>query len=750
MLALLCDTESSASKILSSHSVSLAASRALISERLGVGDKTRLSPEDMTPRVRTIIEGSARCAEESQKKLIGTEHILFALLSESDCTACRIISSQGASVSEIHRDILSRRESAERERKKENKKDTVSPLKKYGTDLTAAAREGELSPLIGREAELERMIHILSRKTKNNPCLIGDPGVGKTAIVEGLASRINEGSVPQSILGKSLIKLDLTAMLAGAKYRGEFEDRMKTVLDTARGNRDLIFFIDELHTIIGAGGAEGAIDAANIIKPALARGELRLIGATTTDEYQKHIEHDPALERRFQPLEIREPSKEKTLEILKGLRESYEKHHGVTIEEGALYAAIELSERYITDRFLPDKAIDLIDETAAGVSLSSSGGGVTEKDKLSADKERAILEGRLEDAALIFEREKAEAKKNEAEPPTHLKTVSAEDVSRTLSLVFGIPVLRESEESSLLSSLEERLLGEIIGQDDAVKALALAVKRGRAGLREENRPVGSFIFSGPPGTGKTALARALALAVYSDKDSFIRLDMSEYSESHSVSRLIGAPPGYVGYGDGGILTDKIRKRPYSVVLFDELEKAHPDVSAILLQILEDGVLTDSRGRLCSFKSAIVIMTTNAAIGKSKGSPGFALSASGSTVSSGRWSAAFSPELLDRIDEVIVFKDLSPSALVRITEKELQKAVKRAEKAGITLITDDSLAGHISELAREGEGARPIRRAVIRFLEDPLASMIIESRISNGDTVRVGWDEERKLCAFSKI
>jgi len=678
--------------------------------------------------------------------------------------AARILSDFGADFKKLRSQVLNilKEEGAENHQATAKKGGTSTPvLDQYGTDLTYLASEGQLDPVIGREKEIERVIQILSRRTKNNPVLIGEAGVGKTAVAEGLAQRIQEGNVPELLKDKKIVTLDMPGMLAGAKYRGEFEERLKNVMSEIKKNKDIILFIDEMHTIIGAGAAEGAIDASNILKPALARGEIQAIGATTIDEYRKHVEKDPALERRFQPVNVGEPSKEETVQILFGLRDRYEAHHKVRITDGALRAAVELSDRYITDRYLPDKAIDLIDEAASRVRLQAFTAPPDLKEMesrledLHKEKEEAVMNQNYEKAAQIRDEEQKlknqleEMKSNWAKKSTvNTETVKEEEIAHIVASWTGIPVKKlTEEEADRLLNLEETLHKRVIGQDEAVKAVSRAIRRARAGLKDPNRPVGSFIFLGPTGVGKTELCKALAEVLFGDEDAMIRLDMSEYMERHTVSRLVGSPPGYVGYDDGGQLSERVRRKPYSVVLFDEIEKAHPDVFNILLQILEDGRLTDSKGRTVDFKNTVIVMTSNVgahSLRKQK-SIGFG---SGDNMAASEYQKmkdnimedlkkTFRPEFLNRLDETIVFHSLEEDHLKQIVKIMVDSVSARLEEKDIYLeVTDAAKEFMTSEGFDPTYGARPLRRVIQRLLEDNLSEEILAGRVKVGDRVKV--------------
>ncbi len=682
LLALVSEKDSISARILSLHGLSAAFVRAQILQRQGESAHCRLTPSDLSPHAKSILENASCVASERGCTYIGTEHILWSLLCENGCTARAMLYDAGVSPSKILSELSEHGGVVSAQKREEGERARRSPLHTYSRDLTAAARNGELDRVLGREAETERLICILCRKRKNNPCLVGHAGVGKTAIVEGLAAKIAAGDVPDALIDARILSLDIPLMLAGAKYRGEFEERMKSVIAEAQRSPEIILFIDELHIIVGAGAAEGALDAANILKPTLARGGVRTIGATTPSEYKKHIERDSALNRRFQPLEVREPNTSEALELIMGLRECYESYHGVYVSEDAVAAAIELSERYISDRYLPDKAIDLIDEAAATARISDGKGCI----------ERA-------------------------------------DIARVLSSWTQIPeaLLIRARDEALLT-LEDRLKKRIIGQDDAIRCVCSAVRRGQIGLSSRERPSGAFLFAGNTGVGKSALALALAEELFGERQALIRFDMSEYSEKHSISRLIGSPPGYVGYGEGGLLTEKVRKRPYCVLLFDELEKAHSDIFSLLLSILEDGRLTDAQGLEVSFKNTLIIMTTNAGAGKS--SCGFVADEGryekNEDAAKAELCRLFRPELMGRVDEVIFFRELDKASLSKIASLQIQELCSRAEALGVQLCFDESVAEHIATRAKkEGFGARDIRKNVVRQLEEPLSMMLLQ-------------------------
>lgn len=760
LLALTSEADSVAARLLDARGVSFDAVKSAIIARIGSGERSRITAGDMTPRTKRIIEASSMQASRFSQSYIGTEHLLLALVSESDSMAVGILATIGVSAKDIALDVANFFDELSgdvREGGKGVRKNTLGDcptLMQYGRDLTALAREGKLDPIIGRDGECERVIGILSRRTKNNPCLIGEPGVGKTAVVEGLARRIVSGEVPETLSGKVIVTLDLPSMIAGAKYRGEFEERMKTMMAEAAKNPAVILFIDELHTLVGAGAAEGAVDAANILKPALARGEIQLIGATTTAEYRKYIEKDAALERRFGAVTIGEPSTEEAVAILQGLRDRYESHHKVRITDEAIEAAVKLSVRYIGDRYLPDKAIDLIDEAAsrkriAGITPPAEIKELEEHiGTLRADKEEAIRSQDFEMAASIRDREKALERECE-ERRTEWKnadttlslSIGAEEVADIVTAWTGIPVKKlADEESERMARLGDILKSRIIGQDAAAEAVARAIRRGRVGLKDPDRPVGSFIFLGPTGVGKTELCRVLADVMFGDKRAMIRVDMSEFMDRHSTSKLIGSPPGYVGFDEGGQLTEKIRRKPYSVVLFDEIEKAHPDVFNILLQILEDGILTDSQGRRADFKNAIIIMTSNvgaAHLVERRKTLGFTPSAENEAEAAVMRSLreTFRPEFLNRVDEIIIFDRLGDEEIKKIAAIMIDGVRARIEALGIKI----DFAPEVTELvAKEGYdpvyGARPLRRVIAKRIEDSFAAQMLEGRVRVGDKV----------------
>ena len=737
------------------------------------GEYSRLTPEDFTPRAKKAMEMSVAEAAMMQMGYVGTEHILIAVLRDESSVAVRLIAALGGRPDELFADIAKAIGMTPAQTANEGirggkavgaKGGGKTPtLDQFGRDLTKMAAEGKLDPVIGRSGEIERVIQILSRRTKNNPCLIGEPGVGKTAIAEGLAQKIAADEVPELLRGKRVVTLDLTGMVAGTKYRGDFEERIKNAIDEVIKAGDVILFIDEIHTLIGAGAAEGAVDAANILKPSLARGELQIIGATTIDEYRKHIEKDAALERRFQPVMVGEPTAEEAVLILRGLRDKYEAHHKVKITDEAIQAAVTLSTRYIADRYLPDKAIDLIDEAASRVRLKAFTAPPDLKNleeevkRLAEEKKSAVNEQDFERAARLRDEEKEAAERLEKEKDRWQEKnagitgeVGEREIAEIVSSWTGVPVVQlTEEEGQRLLRMEETLHQRIVGQDEAVSAVSRAIRRGRVGLQDPKRPIGSFIFLGPTGVGKTELCKALAEAMFGDENAMIRLDMSEYMEKHTVSRLVGSPPGYVGYDEGGQLTEKIRRKPYSVVLFDEIEKAHPDVFNMLLQILEDGILTDAQGRRVDFKNTVIIMTSNvgARLITEHRRLGFADAQRAAADASdhrrikddvmGELKRAFRPEFLNRVDDIIVFQQLTQPDIEEIARRMLRSLDKRL--AGMELHAAVSEAA-VAEIAKEGfdavYGARPLRRAIQSKIEDPLAEHLLEGRFQAGDTIRI--------------
>ncbi len=760
-------------QLLSEYSVDLQKLTELIKQNIGVGAKTNLSPEHLTPRAKRIVEGAVTGARNMGNNFVGTEHLLISLISEKENYAIRFLNELNVDIAMLANKTLEAAgygdggsgksldddKNSSRPKNLDKKGKSKTPtLDKFGRDLTEMAKNGKIDPVIGRSDEIDRVVQILCRRTKNNPCLIGEPGVGKTAVAEGLALKISEGNAPELLKGKRVVALDLTGMIAGTKYRGDFEERIKAAIDEVTSSDDVILFIDEIHTIVGAGAsADGSIDAANILKPSLARGEFQVIGATTLDEYRKNIEKDSALERRFQPVIIGEPSDEDAVLILKGLRDKYEQHHKVRILDEAIEAAVKLSARYIADRFLPDKAIDLIDEAASRVRLNASATPddikqlENEVAQAEKDKDDAISNQEFEKAAELRDKvrellENLNKKKNErSSQMTDFKDeVTAENIAELICANTGIPVSQlTEEESERLLKLEGVLHERIVGQSEAVTAVSRAIRRGRVGLKDPKRPIGSFIFLGPTGVGKTELCKALAEAMFGSENAIVRLDMSEYMEKHTVSRLIGSPPGYVGFEEGGQLTEKIRRAPYSVVLFDEIEKAHPDVFNILLQILEDGRLTDSQGRTVNFKNTVIIMTSNLGarhLTEKKQSLGFSESSGDDGNAKEKvlneLKSAFRPEFLNRVDDIIVFSKLTKEEICEIAEKMLLQLKKRLSDLNIQIEFDGSA---ITEIADSGFdpifGARPLRRAIQSRIEDALSEKILDGSIRNGDSVK---------------
>ncbi len=793
LLGLLSVKDSVAEKYLSGYNIEHSKIKEIITSISGKGDSSLLTSASMTPRFKRILEKSGLFARRFGQNYIGTEHILLALLNESDCIAVKVLTNLGVRVNELIHDVSEYLNSTESDgigagenhdsfdddtrtsRRKDGSGENLGKTKylsKYGRDLVKLAKDGKIDPVIGRDSETERVIQILSRRTKNNPCLIGEPGVGKTAVAEGLARRIAEENVPDSLLDKILVSLDITSMLAGSKYRGDFEERIKGVVDEAMKNKNIILFIDEIHTLIGAGaGSDDALDAANMIKPVLARGEIQIIGATTVKEYRQHIEKDAALERRFQSVMVGEPSVEESILILEGLRDKYEAHHKVQITDDAIDAAVKLSKRYISGRYLPDKAIDLIDEAASKKRLSVQ---LPTPDIKEAEEKKKATVAELEEAVKAQEFEKAaklrdtvheleasieemRSSRNESTSSTSL-SIGSDDIADIITAWTGIPVKKLiSEESERLAHLEEIIGKRVIGQDEAVKTIAAAIRRGRTGLKDPKRPVGSFIFLGPTGVGKTELAKAVAEVMFGDENAMIRVDMSEYMEKHNVSKLIGSPPGYVGYDEGGQLTDKVRSRPYSVVLFDEIEKAHPDVFNLMLQMLDDGILTDSQGRVVDFKNTIIIMTSNlgaALITEAARPLGFgAVADENENMRASvmkKLKEAFRPEFLNRIDDIIVFNKLGAEDIEKITLLMLEELKSRITALGIEAEFDESV---IKMLAKEGfdpvYGARPLRRAITRKVEDSFSNAMLSGSIASGDKVRAVLDSNSDIT-YEKV
>lgn len=764
LLGLLSSEGSVAYTALTARNITADNVETAVRNSVGIGTPTVLSPNDFTPRSKNIIETAVTIARSLGHGYVGTEHLLIAILRDSSCYAMDILDAMNVSAADIAEEItksvnVSQNDASPKSKTQSKDKTETPTLDQFGRDLTAIARQGKIDPVIGRQKEIERVIQILCRRTKNNPCLIGEPGVGKTAIAEGLALKIASGEVPEILKDKRIVALDLTGMVAGTKYRGDFEERIKSAIDEVSKAGNIILFIDEVHTLIGAGAAEGAVDAANILKPALARGEMQVIGATTIEEYRKNIEKDSALERRFQSVLVGEPSREEAVEILKGIRDKYEAHHKVKITDEAIEAAVKMSSRYIGDRFLPDKAIDLIDEAASKVRLRAYTPPedireLEEKIKrINEEKASAVNSQNFEQAAALRDEEK--------EVKAHLENakevwkkqnsetngvVTPDEIAAIVSEWTHIPVVQlTEEESQRLLHMEEELHRRIVGQDQAVSAVAKAIRRGRVGLKDPNRPTGSFIFLGPTGVGKTELCKTLAATLFGDESAMIRLDMSEFMEKHTVSKLVGSPPGYVGYDEGGQLTEKVRRKPYSVVLFDEIEKAHPDVFNMLLQILDDGVLTDSQGRKVDFKNCIIIMTSNVGAklitNAGNAALGFKGEEGNGTMSQsdikdavmGELKKCFRPEFLNRVDDIIVFEQLNKDDIKEIARRMLKTLKNRVHDMGIELSFDDSA---IEKIADEGfdpvYGARPLRRAIQSEIEDKLSEEMLDGRITSGN------------------
>ena len=776
LLGLIGEGTGVAAKVLKSMGVNLKDARIEVEKIIGRGSGFVAVEIPFTPRAKRVLELSLEEARQLGHNYIGTEHLLLGLIREGEGVAARVLENLGVDLSKVRTQVIRMLgETAEVAAGSSGSpgRNKTPTLDEFGSNLTQMAGEGKLDPVVGRQKEIERVIQILGRRTKNNPVLIGEPGVGKTAIAEGLAQRIANNDIPDILEEKRVVTLDIGLLVAGTKYRGEFEERLKKIMDEIRQAGNVILVIDEVHTLIGAGAAEGAIDAANILKPALARGELQCIGATTLDEYRKHIERDAALERRFQPVQVGEPSVEETIEILYGLRERYEQHHKLKILDEALEAAAKLSDRYISDRYLPDKAIDLIDEAGSRVRLINSQlpPAAKELDKelreILKQKDDAVRSQDFDQAGELRDREMeikeqirtiASNKKNEADGGEESPFVDEEEIAHIVASWTGVPVNKITEsESEKLMHMEDTLHQRIIGQEDAVKATSRAIRRARVGLKNPNRPIASFVFSGPTGVGKTELTKALATYFFGSEDAMIRLDMSEYMERHTVSKLIGSPPGYVGYNEGGQLTEAVRRRPYTVVLFDEIEKAHPDIFNMLLQILEDGRLTDAKGRTVDFKNTLLILTSNIGskvIEKGGGGLGFEFADDQAEAKYNRirslvneeLKSYFRPEFLNRLDEIIVFRQLNKDEVKEISEILLKEVFQRLTEKDITLEVSDKFKERlVDEGYNPAYGARPLRRAIMRLLEDVLAEEILSGRLSEGDNATVDIDEENKVA-----
>ena len=768
LYGLSCEENGVASKVLENQGITPEDILDKIEEFLGAGIKTNFSILGFTPRTKKILENAYAEAKKLGTNFIGTEHILIGIMKESDSLAIRILFDLDVNPDDLYSDIAKTLNEFEenlndinKDKQESQNNNSLQNLNQFGNDLTKQAEEGKLDPVIGRIEETDRVIEILSRRTKNNPCLIGEPGVGKTAVIEGLAQKIINGNIPENLKNKKVITLDITSLVAGAKYRGDFEERVKKCLAEVKKAQDIILFIDEIHTIVGAGAAEGAIDAANILKPLLARGEIQVVGATTIKEYRKYIEKDQALERRFQPVYIEEPSREDTIKILKGIRDKYEAHHNVKITDKAILAAVELSDRYINDRFLPDKAIDLIDEASSKVKLKALvepeylKNMEKELEKVIIEKEEAINIQNYEKAAKLRDTEKELMEKLEAENE-HWKSkknnkvinIEKEDIEFIISRWTGIPIYKITEsENEKLKNLEKNLHTRVIGQENAISAISKAIRRSRVGLKEPSRPIGSFLFLGPTGVGKTELTKALSETLFGNESAMIRMDMSEFMEAHSISKIIGSPPGYVGYEEQSGLTEKVKRKPYSVVLFDEIEKAHPDIMNILLQVLEDGILTDSQGRKVSFKNCVIIMTSNvgARLLTDKKKMGFS---SGEINENEEYKEVkssvmmelkkeFKPELLNRIDEIVVFHKLTRKEITKIIDINLEKLSRRLNGQNYHFEFDEKINELIAnEITDNNYGARPIRRVIQSYIEDKIVEFILDKKAEDNDKYKV--------------
>ena len=776
LLGIIKEEEGIAAKALKNLGIEMEQVQERIIQSVGVGN----TPSELlgyTPRTKKVFELSIEEARSLNHNYVGTGHLLLGIIKAGDGIATKILTELGASLQNVRAEVLKLLNSggpggSQKSAPARQNKDTPT-LNQFGRDLNELAREGKIDPVIGRSKEINRIIQVLSRRTKNNPCLVGESGVGKTAVAEGLAQKIEEGNVPELLKNKRIVALDLASMIAGTKYRGEFEDRFKKALEELRTTADVVLFIDEIHNIIGAGAAEGAIDAANMLKPALARGEIQVIGATTFDEYRKHIEKDAALERRFQPITVDEPTTDDAIKILEGLRDKYEAHHGVKITDEALKAAVELSARYITDRYLPDKAIDLMDEAASKIRIFTVTPPPDLKDleekleQLSKEKEEAVSIQDFERAAKIRNEEKEiqqqlEERKSSWRDKDNAAIVTDEDIANIVSDWTGVPVTKlQEEESEKLLNMEEILHNRIIGQQEAVRSVAKAIRRARVGLKDPKKPIGSFIFLGPTGVGKTELSKALAEAMFGDEDALIRIDMSEYMEKHTVSRLIGSPPGYVGFDEGGQLTEQVRKKPYSVILFDEIEKAHPDIFNILLQILDDGRLTDAQGRTVNFKNTVVIMTSNVGMQTIRKQKTLGFAVDDSDLAQSEYEKmkenvmedlrkTFRPEFLNRIDDIIVFHSLDKEHINKIVDLMLKDLKKRLEDLDITLEVSDSAKIFIADKGFDTEfGARPLKRAIQKMVEDQISEELLKGTVKTGTEILVDLSDD-KLVIKPKV